>query len=429
MAGRFNLFQATMLRWRALHPYNAVHVIAVPVALDVPRLTRLIASTLEATGLTGYVLDAARGRFAYEGGPAEVDVTVVEGGSNPMAVACRMVEEELNVRFPPMGRFNPFRFFAVTHGSGFHLGLAYDHLVAGGDSIAALLTGLADRYPQAAGPIADPAPLDRYPATYGTLFRHYAGALLRGLADLPAEVAAGRCAARSPSGNLEDGTNGFLRLGIGREQLRRMRIKAQAWGVGVNDLVLSIVLASVSTLVPERGSAPRRKHVAVATIVNVRADYQPGTDTTFGQFLSSFRVFHPVPEGASLEHLARDVHTQTRRVRERRLYLLTLLTMGFAGLIWRFLDRDHKLRFYFKYHPALAGVTGLNINTFRRSGRSADGDYLRGASTGPLAPIVFATTSSGEAMEIGITYRVSVLSREQVETVGKQFQLWMESLQ
>ncbi len=429
MAGKFNLFQAHMLRWRALHPYNAVHVIAVPVALDVPRLTRLIANTLEAAGLTGYVLDANRGRFAYEGGPAKVDVKVVDGGSDPMATVCRLVEEEVNVRFPPTGRFDPFRFFAVTHRGGFHLGLAYDHPVAGGDSIAALLTGIADRYPQAAEPTADPTLLDRYPATYGRLFRRHAGGLLRGLSDLPAEVAATRRAARCPRGNVEDGSNGFLRLKIGREQLSRMRVKAEAWGVGVSDLVLSLVLASVSTLVPGRRSARRRKQVAVATIVNLRADYQPGTETTFGQFLSSFRVVHPVPEGISLKNLARDVHAQTKRVRERRLYLLTLLLLGLAGLIWRFLDREHKQYFYFKYHPILAGVTALNINTFRRSGRSADGDYLRAASTGPLAPMVFTTTSSGEAMEIGITYRVSVLSRETVETVGKKLQSWMESLQ
>ena len=29
MDGAFNLFQATMLRWRARHPYNAVHVARV----------------------------------------------------------------------------------------------------------------------------------------------------------------------------------------------------------------------------------------------------------------------------------------------------------------------------------------------------------------------------------------------------------------
>ena len=32
MKGRLNLFQAAILRWRALHPYNAVHVVRVCAA-------------------------------------------------------------------------------------------------------------------------------------------------------------------------------------------------------------------------------------------------------------------------------------------------------------------------------------------------------------------------------------------------------------
>ncbi len=429
MAGRFNVFQAAMLRWRSLHPYNAVHVIKVPAPLDVPRLTNLIAHTLETGGLTGYVLDARRRRFAFEGGPAGVELAVVDGGGDPTAAVCRRVEQEINFRFPPTGRFDPFRFFVVTDGAGFRLGLGYDHPLAGGDSIAALLTGIAERYAGAPEPAGVASPLERYPATYRTLFRRHAGALLGALAEIPAQIAVGRRAARPPRGKAEDGTNGFLRLGIGREQLRQMRLKAEEWGVGVSDLVLSMVLASVSTLVPERRSAPRRNHVSVATIVNLRSEYQPGPEATFGQFLSSYRVFHPVPEGVSLERLAREVHAQTRRAGKRRLYLLTLLTLGIAGLVWPFLDRRRKHRLFFKYHPVLAGVSGLNVNTLRRSGRSADGDYLRAASTGPLAPMVFATTSSGEAMEIGITFRASLLSREAVETVGKKFQSCMESLQ
>ena len=32
LRGRLNLFQTAMLRWRELHPYNAVHVVRVPQA-------------------------------------------------------------------------------------------------------------------------------------------------------------------------------------------------------------------------------------------------------------------------------------------------------------------------------------------------------------------------------------------------------------
>ncbi|MCC7113770.1 MAG: hypothetical protein IT520_05215, partial [Burkholderiales bacterium] len=65
MDGAFNLFQATMLRWRARHPYNAVHVARVDSALDPDRLRAAIAAVLAGAGLTGYRLDAARLRFEW----------------------------------------------------------------------------------------------------------------------------------------------------------------------------------------------------------------------------------------------------------------------------------------------------------------------------------------------------------------------------
>ena len=57
MQGRLNLFQATMLRWRDLHPYSAVHVVRVMKRCDAPRLEAQIAARLESAGLTGLVLD------------------------------------------------------------------------------------------------------------------------------------------------------------------------------------------------------------------------------------------------------------------------------------------------------------------------------------------------------------------------------------
>ena len=50
MKGRFNLFQAAMLRWRTLHPYNAVHVAAVCQPFDPAKLEAAIAGQLCADG-------------------------------------------------------------------------------------------------------------------------------------------------------------------------------------------------------------------------------------------------------------------------------------------------------------------------------------------------------------------------------------------
>jgi hypothetical protein len=56
------------------------------------------------------------------------------------------MERQLNVGFPPAARSRPISFFAVEDAPAFHLGLAYDHFVAGGDSIVRLLQRLVEDY-------------------------------------------------------------------------------------------------------------------------------------------------------------------------------------------------------------------------------------------------------------------------------------------
>ena len=59
-----------MLDWNELHPFNAVHVVRVPAALDLPRLRETIQTTLEALGLTNLSVDPARstGPAVFVGG-------------------------------------------------------------------------------------------------------------------------------------------------------------------------------------------------------------------------------------------------------------------------------------------------------------------------------------------------------------------------
>ncbi|HKC44300.1 MAG TPA: hypothetical protein VKC64_10760, partial [Burkholderiales bacterium] len=141
--GRLNLFQRTMLRWRELHPYNAVHVVRIPGLLDAGRLQDRIRHRLEGSGLTGFVLDSKRGRLRRGGGRAVVDLKILEGGADASSLLWREIEVQLNTPFATDGEFSPLRFFAVDTGDSFRLGVVYDHFVGSGDSIALLLQGIA----------------------------------------------------------------------------------------------------------------------------------------------------------------------------------------------------------------------------------------------------------------------------------------------
>ena len=116
MKGRLNLFQAAMLRWRALHPYNAVHVVHVTPPLDPARLEAAIRRSSQHLGLTGLDLDARTRRYEWIGGAATPTLRVVAGGGDAFAALCREIERELNAGFAAEGRVEPFRFFAVDDG-------------------------------------------------------------------------------------------------------------------------------------------------------------------------------------------------------------------------------------------------------------------------------------------------------------------------
>jgi hypothetical protein len=427
-AARLNLFQCAMLRWRELHPYCAAHVVAVRAPFDAARLRTTLAGVLEDCGLAGFSLDATRRRCAFGGGAAQVDLRVLERGARAaLDVAADEIAASINRPFPAAGAYDPFRFFAVADGDGFLAGVVYDHIVAGGDSIAVLMTDVAARYvaqrPQDV--VLPPLALPR--TTCRGLFARYPGALVRGFAALPGLLRGWRSVVRPKLADPADGRNGFVHFGVDAGDYARLRAKAKSLGVTTNDVLLAAVMLAVAPLAGRRDPSRRRHAVAVATIVNLRGDFQPPATQTFGQFLSSFRVVHKLPEGTPLDSLARDLGAQTAHARRDRLHFLTLLAMGLAGALWRVASLPRRERLYLKYHPVLAGVTPLNVDALRRHGSAAPGDYLRAASTGPMAPLVVALTTSGGALRVGITYRTTGISDEQAREVVRNLRRTLDS--
>jgi hypothetical protein len=405
--GRLNLFQAAMLRWRDLHPYNAIHVCRIDRPLDAARLQALIGRELDALGLTGYALDVARRRYAYTGGPAEVALAVHAGGSRPGDVLARTIERELNLPFVRDGRLNPFRFFCIDNGPWFHLGLAYDHVIAGGDSIVVLLEGIYSRY-LGDKPDAPPARrLDRYPATFGRLLLRQAAPALKGVPFLRTIAAScGRTVRPRPpqGGSLADG---FTYRRLEPPQLAALVGAARAWGVTVNDLLLAALLRALEPCAGERPPEERRHELAVASIVNLRGDLGYDPNVTFGQFLSSFRVSHPLPPGIPLERLARDIHAETTRIKSAKLYLQSLPGIAASGLLWRFLSRERRAAFHAKHYPTWGAISLVNVDALweNTGGRMPAPEYLRAGPTGPLTPVVVTATIVAGTLHAGFSYR------------------------
>jgi hypothetical protein len=428
MRGALNLFQATMLRWRSRHPYNAVHAARVPLALDAQRLRTTIAKALEDTGLTGYTLDAARQRYRWRGGPAEV-VLDVAGPSADAAEALRAgIERGLERRYVSDGAYSPISFEAIPDASGFWLLLGYDHLVAGGDSAVTLLGGICARY-AAPGPL--PA-LERHPARFRRMVARHPLQSARALAGLPALALRARRARRAPGLEVRDAANRLVLRSLGAPVVDGIARTAERLGATRNDVLMAALIRAVAPLKAPPAPGARRYEVGVASIVNIRADCAAPAARTFGQFLSSFRASYADPASAPLDDVVRAVHAESRDLRTRRRYLRSLCAIAVSGLAWRVVRDDRRDSLYAKHYPVWAGLTTLVVpglwNALAPDAPPLPNAYRRGVSTGPLAPIVVAATFSGASLELGVSFRPAALPATDVLAAIDRYVASLEAL-
>ncbi|MGH6624283.1 MAG: methyltransferase [Burkholderiaceae bacterium] len=416
--GRFNLFQRMMLRWSELHPYNPVHIVQIREPLDAQRLRERIGEQLQSSGLTGLVIDRHR-TFRYEGGRAVVDLTIVEGGDDAGAALSRVIETEFNSSFASTSPLVPFRFRVVDADGSFHLALVYDHFVAGGFSVARLLTAIACSY---VGRKMAPMPVDLYPPTYRHLLMRRPLATVRAALAVPRMVASTQRGFRPPCTNADDMTNAFTRFLIDDRQTRALHQAKKAWGVTLNDLLLALMLQAFAPQFPERRGVRRRNELAVASILSMRGDIAAETERAFSPFLAAFRVGHAMPDGIALQSIAEHVRDESARSRRGHLYLKSILVLGASALVWRLLTPRRRGRLYPKHYPTAAGLTTLNVDGIWCGADGTENfEYLRAVPTGPICPIVFAVTTVHEHLQVGVSFRTAVYGRQVVDEIAAEF--------
>jgi len=420
MDGRLNRFQRAMLDWDQQHPYNAVHVVRIPGTPDLPRLGQVIRAILERDGLTGLSLDFARGTYRYHGGPAMVDVKVGAGSGEGHAMLVSEIECQLNTAFRRGEGMTPFRFFVLPEPESFALGLVYFHPIADAQSIAWLLKDLVETYLGRAAP-ESLSPVDLYPEPRNPPLFRQPGVFLRHLAHLPHFFRNTRTSSRPRYRDVHDLRNGFTFFVMEATELAALQSAAKTWRVTLNDLLLAAVLKSLAPLAKARRQAQRRK-IGVGCIVNVRRDLGMADRRMFGLFLGSFMIAQEAPENLGLEELAGAVRLQTRRIKAGRLYLGTSMQLAFARLAQRLFSTNTKRNFYQKHCPLWGGVTNMNLNTiWDQACLESPVDYLRGVSTGPVTPLVFSVTTVADRVNVGLSYRTTVFSVDEIGQVQGRF--------
>ena len=413
---RLNSFQKTMLQWNDLHPYNAVHAVRIPEALNCERLNDAISGTLESHGLTGLKLDRKKGTFCYQGGRAMCDIQVISGEANSHDTIGREVERLLNTDFAVGDCFNPFRFFVAPETeSACWLGLAYFHPVADGHSMVLLLQDIVRSYRERQRP-SHCSPLNLYPAAGGLL--HHPRLLAKKLLALPAQTRNLRCSCRPVFLDAQNCHNGVSWFSLKPEALGSLLEAGQAWEVTVNDLFLALLMKAVSPLASGRTGAARRRKISVGSIVNLRNDLELDSGRNFGLFLGSFVVTHEVPDEMTLPELAKEIRRQTLALKNDRLYMASSLDLALGRLAVSFFSAERRMKFYQKHYPLWGGVTNMNLNTLwpQRDGEDPV-NYLRAVSTGPATPLVLSVTTIGKVVNIALTHRSTVFPASAVAQI------------
>ncbi len=420
MPAKLNQFQQTMLKWNDLHSYNAVHVVRIPESFDAGRLGSIINATIEGNGLTNLGVDRIRGILCYHGGPVNCEIKVLSGDADPDAALCSEIEMQLNTGFLPRERMNPFRFFVAVNAGSFLLGLVYFHPVADAESVVRVLMQIVNTYVGKAG--RRPTGLaELHPRRHDCLFRQNPMVLARKLAALPAMVRAMRRSCRPRCSDALDSRNGFTRFSLPSDDLRVLRAASRTLGVTIHDLYLAILMKALAPLAADREQAARRRNISIGTIVNTRKDLGLDAPPFFGLCLGSFVVTHPVPGGITVADLARDIGLQTLEIKRRQMYLGWPFELAAARLALGFFSGRRQKDFFRKNYPLWAGISNMNLNPIwdELEGGSPP-DYFRAVSTGPVTPLVLSITTAGNAVNIGVTYRVTFFRAAEIAAVRQR---------
>ena len=376
-ADRLNLFGRLFRQWRTLHPYNAAQ--AMRLAAPPP----------------DKAWPAAAAPLLVDAGTA----VRVEGTIDAQFTA------ELNRPFAPAAP--PLRAWVTNGGDGqTWAGVTYDHWVA--DSVGVRL--LMRRWAQAAAgrrmsPLIPDAP-GRWRAgePVGDLVRglHTSGRLRR-----CRRVGGGDLSAAYLTHELPPGLCG------------RLLAAARRRGVRLNDVFTAAAARAVAAHLPaERWD--RRADLAVGSIVDTRRHLPAARRELFGLHLGFGQTAFRPTDLADLDRAVLVARRQARLAEHRRLPARGGPLLAGALAAGRVLDRRRLGDFYRKRQPLLAGISNVNLDPTFLAPLHPDpiGGYLRLSPLGPATPIVFAPTTLGGELTLGVTHRPAVLGGRQADCVA-----------
>ncbi|MGA3067234.1 MAG: hypothetical protein ABSF29_10350 [Tepidisphaeraceae bacterium] len=407
---RLNLFQRLVRQWETLHPYNGVQALRVRGLLDLNHCRRAWQDSIDSLGLGRVHVAKDRYHFVCLNGDTEQHtVQLCPHGT----CLYEWISTELNHPFDP-AQTVPFRPFLIHQQDSSWFGLTYQHWVADSASIRRLMREWFARLfdPTAAAT----RPLRAGGAGYFHLFGPHRSNCSSGVAVMAylrwhsqfrrvQRIENPQKFAQLPARFIHRKTEAGL--------IDRLVVLAKEAHVTVNDIFLAAIAQACRKYVPIHARGIRND-LAIGTIVDLRPKAPRPMDEVFNLLLGFTSISCRPADFDSWPKLLSAVARQTRQQKLHHTAEGSWIRMigGLAASRW--LNRHKHLELYRK-RVALAGaVSNVNLNRDWPARYHPDPllQYIRVAPTGPMTPLVFTTTTLGNTLGIGLTYR-HVLIKEQ----------------
>jgi hypothetical protein len=414
---RLNIFQRLVRQWDQLHPYNAAQVMKIAGRADVESLRNHFHAAVDTLGLGRVCIDGQTFRYEHLNGESMAhDVRAVENSSLEA-----FISDELNRPFPADRSF-PFRPFLIQEQGWFYAGIVYHHWVADSASIRLLLREWFLRE-------FDPKQARKHPVRmpHGGYWHFFSPKqakwrLDEGILSSIRWSSRFKRVRRIEGPGVADFQVKFTTLQTPPGFVHQLRDVARAEGLTVNDLFLCAIAEACDRYVPLQYT-PRRQDLALGTIVDLRPHVREDLSDMFGLFLGFTSVICRPRDLKDWNRLKHTIATQGELHKQTGVPLASVVRM-LAGLAaGSVYSREKVINFYRKRVPLAGGISNVNLSRSWAANYFPDPllDYVRVSPTGPMMPLVFTPTTLGDRLNVGLTYRTSIIPDETARSMAESF--------
>jgi hypothetical protein len=416
---KFNVFQRLARQWDQLHPYNGAQVIKIRGQADLAASRNAWIEALDALNLGALcVLENSYHYRCLNGEAITHGVMRCPDGTK----LDQWISDEMNRPFEAFGGV-PFRPFILQEAGHFWMGICYQHWVADSASIRMLMREWFVR--QFDPPAAAKRPVRLHVGGYLSLFGPHRDGY--GTAEALVSSVRWHCQFRrirriEDREKFQDMSQRFVLFNTPEGLIDRICIAARQAGATVNDLFLAAIAQVCNQHVPARRRL-RRRDLAIGTIVDLRPSAGQPLGDVFDLLLGFTSICARAKHLGDWQTLLASVARQTRHQKLGGLPMASCFRMLVGLLAGKYLSRAGMIELYRK-RVSLAGAnSNVNLNRCWPAKYHGDHllDYIRVAPTGPMTPLVFTTTTLGNGLSVGLTYRPAIISTECAAVLGTTF--------